>query len=380
MSYATINSQPVLDVRLCLPLRGRWHASISAIPDGDAPTGRIDLVLANDTIEQIRVSGTPVQSDVLLDTGVITLVGAAGLASKCTPRAYREAIVRSVLDDLMRDADESLSTAIDANLLTRQLPRWSNIGLTVGEALDLLAEQLEVNWRVLVDGTVWLGVESWPEVSPAADVSQYDPIRNATQFSSDDFIVLPGQKFGGRNISYVEVDFIKGVMRERVFYEDNEGSDAKGALKNFVRSVMASVDFHALYTAKVTSQNADGTCEVQVDDTRFPGYSRVPIKLGIPETTVKVSAGATVLLGFDDGWPDSPYVALWNASTLTEINIGGATQFAALANLVVNQLNSIASAFNGHTHPGVTVGGGTSGPVAAVITVGAVAAEKVKIK
>lgn len=71
-----------------------------------------------------------------------------------------------------------------------------------------------------------------------------------------------------------------------------------------------------------------------------------------------------------------------------QIHLGsdGAADFVALAALVTTQLAAIASAFNGHIHPGVTPGIGVTGAPgpaptglpSAVITPGPVASSKVK--
>jgi len=61
--------------------------------------------------------------------------------------------------------------------------------------------------------------------------------------------------------------------------------------------------------------------------------------------------------------------------------LGGpnATQFIAMANLVLSELNAIRNLFNTHTHGGVTTGGGASGvPSALMGPAGSVAATKVK--
>ncbi len=64
-------------------------------------------------------------------------------------------------------------------------------------------------------------------------------------------------------------------------------------------------------------------------------------------------------------------------STLQLGAAGG--QFVALANLVLDRLNSIKTAFDAHVHTGVTTGGGSSGPPAAPMGAPAiVAAVKVK--
>lgn len=102
-----------------------------------------------------------------------------------------------------------------------------------------------------------------------------------------------------------------------------ESDRLKRALERFISRTLAlpTVDFRAHYPSKVIGQNADGSLELQPDDTRLPTLSRVPLRLGIPGVTVKIAAGSRVLLFFEGGQPDGQAAALFQASTLQEITI-----------------------------------------------------------
>jgi len=118
-----------------------------------------------------------------------------------------------------------------------------------------------------------------------------------------------------------------------------------------VVKALTPVDYFAYYPAKVVKQNADDlTLDVQPDDTRIPGMERVPIRFGTPQTTAKVQAGARVLVGFAGGNPKLPIATVWESATLIELNFGSTTDFVALAQKVLTQLNNMATTFNGHTH------------------------------
>lgn len=137
-------------------------------------------------------------------------------------------------------------------------------------------------------------------------------------------------------------------------------------LTNFVRglighTIAGPVDYLGLYPARVDAQSADGkTVDLTVDDSRIGTASKVPLRLGIPGTTAKVSAGARCLLGWDGGDPSKRYAALWDdGATVTEITIRGTTvnlgsdagtNFVALANLVDAELAKIETAHNTHVH------------------------------
>lgn len=100
----------------------------------------------------------------------------------------------------------------------------------------------------------------------------------------------------------------------------------KGALASFVRGLFPQIDYLARYPARVVGQNADGTLELVPDDARLPGLSGVPIRIGIPGVTVKVTAGR-VLLGFAGGDPSKPVAELWEGgAAVTEVKFSGGSE------------------------------------------------------
>lgn len=104
------------------------------------------------------------------------------------------------------------------------------------------------------------------------------------------------------------------------------------SFNKLVRGIVAPTDYHALYPARVVSQNADGTLELQPDLSKIPPLSKVPIRTGIPGVTVKLSAGARVLLGFENGDPKRYYAGLWDTATLVELVVNGGAIGLAKAN------------------------------------------------
>ena len=106
-----------------------------------------------------------------------------------------------------------------------------------------------------------------------------------------------------------------------------------------VETALARTDYHALYPARVVSQNSDGTLELRPDSPRWgSGLSRVPIRHGVPGVTrLEVAQGARVHLGFvpgPDGIPE-PYAALWEKGSLTKLTIEASTQVVVICPDVV---------------------------------------------
>lgn len=94
------------------------------------------------------------------------------------------------------------------------------------------------------------------------------------------------------------------------------------ALEAVISRVMRRVDYHALYPARVVTQNADGSLDLVPDSERVPSCQRVPVRT-LRGISVEVSAGARVLLGYEGGDPSMPYASLWEPGDATVVRVNG---------------------------------------------------------
>lgn len=111
---------------------------------------------------------------------------------------------------------------------------------------------------------------------------------------------------------------------------------AGGAIKRgffaLVRAARPTVDYFARYRGEVVAQSGDRkTVDVKPDDSRLPPMTKVRLRLGIPGATVKVSPGAGVLIGWDNGDPQRPYAEAWDygAKTITLSLVAGKVELGA---------------------------------------------------
>jgi len=113
---------------------------------------------------------------------------------------------------------------------------------------------------------------------------------------------------------------------------------AKNALAAFIKAVVGgaivagNIDFLAMYACTVVSQNADGsstqsgTLELKPDDPRLgPGFSRIPLRLGLPGVVVTLSTPTRCLIGWYGGDRTKPFAALFEGSTVSEIDVTATT-------------------------------------------------------
>lgn len=104
------------------------------------------------------------------------------------------------------------------------------------------------------------------------------------------------------------------------------------AIKQLARP--SQLDYLALYPGSVLRDYEDMHVDVQVDDPRLGALTRVPIWLGLPGVTVKVAAGARVLVGFHQGDPELRYCDLWRGEGLREVRLSASVVVTVDAPLV----------------------------------------------
>jgi hypothetical protein len=104
------------------------------------------------------------------------------------------------------------------------------------------------------------------------------------------------------------------------------------AIKQLARP--AHLDYLALYPGSVLKDYGDMHVDVQVDDPRLGALTRVPIWLGLPGVSVKVSPGARVLVGFHQGDPELRYCDLWRGEGLREVQLTASVKVTVNAPLV----------------------------------------------
>jgi hypothetical protein len=338
MPDLTLAGRPVLDATIALPRVGAWLAVVH-VDDADVPAGAATLASADGALE---MHGTIRRGGAFQERGRVELVGGGGgLAGEVAPRFYANAPARQVLSDLLRDAGESLSATADGPLLGTLLPAWPRARGAAGAALATLLDALGATWRVLADGSIWVGRETWPTIDPVdVELLDDDPSDGAVVVAADvvrpEFV--PGTTYLERRVGLVRHEASSARVRTEVLFDiDGEGDRLGGALEATIRYTMRGVDWHALYPAAVRAQAADGTLSVAPDSPALPAMTGVPIRLGIPGVRVTVDSTARCLVGFEGGDPRYPAALLWRAEGLTELKLGtSATRGAARMDDSVN--------------------------------------------
>lgn len=208
MAFATLNGRPVFHGEICIPRVGAWTADL-AVDSEQAITGACTLAIDGG----LTLVGTAVQTGVWLATAHLQVTGGAGgLGKTARPQHYRQTTLRMVLQDLLATAGERLAGSSDANTLALSFPAWVTLAAPIGGMIAALLEDSRLpfaaSWRVLPDGSVFVGVETWPDSGLVNLVDYQDlveqPEEGILELGVEAPRLLPGTTLGGRRVSYVQ--------------------------------------------------------------------------------------------------------------------------------------------------------------------------------
>jgi hypothetical protein len=291
------------------PRVGPWHCELDLDTEA-TQNGKIKFKL-----DDIEFVGTVLPEHTGMEgaRARCKVVGGNGhLSSNIDARSYSSASgvkVGTVLRDILKACGENLSDLSDADTLDRTLPRWQVAGGTAKDALTKLAEAVDGSWRVMRDGTVWFGVETWPEVAPDAVATHESWSNGVITLAPETPDMVPGTVYQGQRIEHVTHRY-GTTLRTEV-----RTSSVSSALKQAFGSKQREIDFSREYPCKVVTQNPDGTLQLLPDDEimRSAGLDHVSIRYGLPGFRAKLKNGARCHLAFAAGDPSRPYAHNWES-------------------------------------------------------------------
>jgi hypothetical protein len=189
-----------------MPLTGIWMADCKLItqPSDETPSGHVVL-----TLGESLMPGTVAVAELVEGLTHLRVVGGrGGLGNSLKPKHYYRPTVRHLLVDWARDTGETLSPTCTAATLATQLEAWTTLSLPAGAQLAALCAVLGggTNWRVLADGTLWVGVETWPASDAAYRSIETDGAGGTRVIGTDGPVVRPGTTLDGRKIDSVVHD------------------------------------------------------------------------------------------------------------------------------------------------------------------------------
>lgn len=320
MSLVTCNGIDVLGGSVIRPLVGAWTADLQ-LDSADGLAGGTKVTIQSENGYSLVGTVDPDRTGVFLDASHVRIIGgAAGMQKVSSPRGYVQphAFAKDVLEGILGDAGEVLSGTTDAGLLATNVLAWSVLGTysavwNLRALLNILTPAM--SWRVLTDGAIWIGNESWPTATAVFDTIDQDPKEGVYLLGIESPFVEPGTNLDGVGKVNQCVDVIEsGRLRTRVYVDlpSEDDRDLRSVVAGMAKQAVAGVDFYGRYECQVETQSVDlTTVDVSPVGDRnkklLGGLQRVPVRFGTG-IKVKFSPGAHVLLGWDGGNPGNPYV------------------------------------------------------------------------
>lgn len=340
-------SPAILKGLIRMPPIGVWTADITIDqPDGTGFDEGTSVTIACDGGLSFVGTVAPRTGD-FLDVRHLRLMGGAnGMGNAAKPSGFMQpgALCKDVINSLTKASGESLSSKTDQSFLNTNLMAWMITDRSCAANLDVLLGIVAPSsvWRILADGTLWIGAESWPTSNDSYVLSKRDPIDAHYELAVDVPTIVPGVNLGNANAigfsdaignvamveHHIEGDSVTTWVWNDLIAQRGEAA----AIIDLAQHATANFDFSAMYDVTVKSQSADLTT-VDVNPpaslTKIDGLQRVPLLQPFPQCKVQVPNGVNVRLGWYRGNPQFPFAALFlSGDSVTRIQLGGNTDAA----------------------------------------------------
>lgn len=213
MALVTCNGKPVLELRLSLPRFGAWVANVELATE-DGLRGK--AIIEDGTL---RWTGTVLRSGTFSGRTHARIIGAAGLRQVLPAKHYVGVTLKIAASDTITAAGEFLAPGSTRETLSTALPYWSRTKSSAGSALLRLLEPLQATWRAEADGSIWMGVDSFPVQKFEHQELSRDDALGTVLISSEHLELRPGVMFDGRRVSRVEHVIENGTLRTSYWTE-----------------------------------------------------------------------------------------------------------------------------------------------------------------
>jgi hypothetical protein len=239
--------------------------------------------------------------------------------------------------------------------------------------LGLVADAFGLGWRVLADGSVWLGVETWPEAAPAdyAFQADQDPDARTISVAPNRATLAPGMTVLGQRIVRVTYTVGGNALRAKLLYGDTDRDEFAAV----VRSVLPPDVYAGTFGATVVVQHDDDSIDVTVDDRRIPELRRIAFRPGLVGARVLLASGTRVRVAFESSSPRGAFAMAPDADPAASRGVARVGDDVLVGTLSVSMVGGV---------PMLTFATlfGTTGPAASVAITGAIltGSDEVKLR
>lgn len=362
-SLITAEGKQTLTARIEIPIWGAWTASLEVDADAPPAVGElVTIIVATQRKPSATATMTAAQraaltAQVFMGTVVwgkgwqgrsrYEVVGGTGGLDKVRDfRGYAQGpvplLLGDIIADLVADAGETLAPGVHSTLAVAPytLPRWPRCRGKGSASLTRLCRLFGLCWRVLDDGTIWVGIPTYPQdvltegKSPtmvATDPGDEGQQRVIT-LAPDSATLRPDTTIFGRKCIRVVYGLSLEGLRAEVYYPADDGLTDRDDLEHGIRTMLPELPYLPGYAATITGIRNNGRVEVRTDDETFNSptgaVDGVELLSGLPEARIQPALGQRVRLYFSAADPRLSYAVAWEqdeAATRGVARVGDTT-------------------------------------------------------
>jgi len=210
----TINSSRVVDASICEPAFGRWYADIESDSKEDI-TGEVTI-----NLDGVTYKGTVYRGGVYSNRWIGRVVGGAnGISNTLDAKAYYTAPLQSVLDDVMSETSETLSSDSES-LLSWPMAHWQRMRAPGTHVMLDIANTTGYAWRFDREGEVLLTEQEYTTSAVVYSVVDENPaLGNFIIAPVTGSLVEPSTTVGGYSVNYVVTFYSASGTRQELWYE-----------------------------------------------------------------------------------------------------------------------------------------------------------------
>ena len=309
MAQYLVNDYPLITGHIRMAKSGVWTA-YDVLVDTDVAFKVGDSVTMK--LIDVTFNGTIYNSDVYLGFQRCTILGGSGKLSTYLESApYNATTIGQVLKDIARNTNHKISTKAEQNVLNFSLTGWNILKMKAALAIEKLTSVTSCLCRVLPDGTLWFGKETYTPVNDDDYlVIEKFPDEGRWSIYNDQTLIQPLSSLQGMNI--VQVDYL---VQDNELTTDIYFSDISADSVQELTEQDDKILYEGVYRCKVVKQYSTGNLELLPDpnfDIIRNGFVDVPIIYPFPGMKITVPIGTACYVGFANGNPQFPRVQGWD--------------------------------------------------------------------
>ena len=217
--HVKVNGTQAIKAVVTYPLTGQWTSecvldSHTALDIGDSVS-----ILIADVMEFV---GTVIRAGAANGRSEIRVIGGNNkLGTVLKGKSYKKPTLGLVLNDILYDAGETLTDGTNDAILAYAFPHWCRSANPARRELALLLAERDLNWRILPNGEVWVGDDTWSDSEIDSYLIENNDSKSGRIIIASDVPTLsPGETFMEKRIQTIVHMLDNAKLRTEVVFSD----------------------------------------------------------------------------------------------------------------------------------------------------------------